>query len=218
MTTPVFPTTLQSKLEEQKIAAVLILDKLEDAVPVSRALLRGGITVMELTLRTPIALDAVKMIRSVVPDMTVGIGTILTPEQVQQAVEVEAAFGVSPGLNPAVVKEAVRLRLPFAPGIATPTDIEAAVALGCRLLKFFPCAPMGGLPYLQSAAAPYKHLDLKYIPLGGVKQENLKDYLSHELVAAVGGSWLAPADLIADKKWGEIEARARAAAETAASL
>ena len=202
-----------SDLEAAGVLAVLMVDDAEDAVPLAQALLAGGVNAMELTLRTDAAMDALIAIRKSVPDMLVGVGTVLTAEQVQQISSAGAAFGVSPGTNPEVIKEARSIGLPFAPGIATPSDIEAAIALGCRRLKFFPAEHSGGLPYLRSIAAPYNHLGLKYIPLGGVNTNNLSEYLADPLIGAVGGSWLAPRDIIARKDWATIENNAREARE-----
>ncbi len=198
-----------SDLETAGVLAVLVIDDAADAVPLAKALLAGGINAMELTLRTEAAMDALNAIRQAVPDMSVGIGTILTTEQVQQVATAGATFGVSPGVNPRVVEAASASGLPFAPGVATPTDIELALSLGCRRLKFFPAEPSGGLGYLRSIAAPYNHLGLKYIPLGGVSLKNMAEYLADPLIAAVGGSWLAPRDAIANRDWAQIEKNAR---------
>jgi 2-dehydro-3-deoxyphosphogluconate aldolase/(4S)-4-hydroxy-2-oxoglutarate aldolase len=140
--------------------------------------------------------------------MMPGIGTILTPEQVDQVAEAGAAFGVAPGLNRRVVLRAQEVGLPFAPGVATPSDLEAALELGCREVKFFPAEPSGGLAYLKSMAAPYTHLGVRFVPLGGLKADNLGDYLRSPLVLAVGGSWLAPRDLIQQHDWDAITRRA----------
>lgn len=190
------------------VIAVLVIDDAKHAVPVARALLDGGIDIMELTLRTPAAIDSLIEIRQHVPEMMAGIGTILTIAQLHSVKQAQAQFGVAPGLNPKIVAEADRIGLPFAPGIVTPSDVEAAIELGCQQLKFFPAEPSGGLKYLKSLAAPYAHLGLKYVPLGGVTTENLATYLSEPMVLAVGGSWLAPRDLIAAEDWLEITERA----------
>lgn len=185
------------KLRKSAIIAVLILDRAEDAVPVAEALLAGGVNAMELTLRTPAAIGALKAIRSAVPEMLAGIGTILTPDQVKEVVDAGGAFGVSPGMNPRVVEAALAAGLPFAPGICTPSDIERALEYDRKFLKFFPAEPSGGLKYLEAIAAPYAHLGVQYIPLGGVNPANCQTWLSHPLVGGIGGSWLAPKPLIA---------------------
>jgi len=199
-----FNPELLERIYNSGVIAVLIIDRLDDAVPLAQALIDGGVNVMELTLRTPVAIDALRKIRAEVPEMTAGIGTILTTEQVEQAAQAGAAFGVSPGLNPRIVKKAQSIGLPFAPGIVTPSDIEQALELGCRLLKFFPAEASGGLDYLNSMAAPYKHLNLRYIPLGGVNAANMKSYLENPMVAALGGSWIAPGKLIQERNWQRI--------------
>ncbi|MFV1968375.1 MAG: bifunctional 4-hydroxy-2-oxoglutarate aldolase/2-dehydro-3-deoxy-phosphogluconate aldolase, partial [Pirellulaceae bacterium] len=193
-----FPDNVLHAIRETAVVAVLVIDDAKHAVPLARALMEGGMGAMELTLRTPAAIDALRAVVVEVPEMLPGIGTILTPEQVVQVKEAGAAFGVAPGLNRRVVEEAKRVDLPFAPGVATPSDLEAALELGCRDVKFFPAEPNGGLPYLKSMAAPYAHLGVSFIPLGGLTMEHLEPYLRSPLVAAVGGSWLAPRDLIRD--------------------
>lgn len=199
------------KLEAVGVLAVLVIDDAADAVPLAEALLAGGVSAMELTLRTDAAVDALKQISKSLPDMIVGIGTILTPEQVRMVAAEGAAFGVSPGINPQVVEATIKSKLPFAPGIATPSDIEVALGFGCRRLKFFPAEALGGLGYLRAMSPPYHHLGVKYMPLGGVGPKNLAEYVSDPLVAAVGGSWLAPRDRIAAKDWKAIQASAREA-------
>lgn len=206
-----FDPVLKERISQSGVIAVLVLDRLEDAIPVAKSLLEGGITVMELTLRTEVAFPALEAIVRDVPEMLVGIGTILTPVQAHEAVDRGAAFGVAPGCNPRVINAARDVGLPFAPGVATPSDIEAAVEAGCRLLKFFPAEAMGGMQFLQAIAAPYAHLGLRYIPLGGLYGGNLDDYASNPLVAALGGSWIATRERIREGKWAEITALARKA-------
>lgn len=199
---------LHARLHRTGVIAVLMLDDANDAVPVARALLAGGVDCIELTLRTNAAMDALKRIRAEVPEMLVGVGTILTPQQVNDVKAAGAAFGVSPGMNPRVVSEAALVGLAFSPGICTPTDIELAIEQGCRLLKFFPSEPCGGLTYLRTIAAPFAHLGVKYIPLGGVSAANAEQYLREPGVQALGGSWLAPRDVIQRKDWPAITASA----------
>ena len=198
-----------ARLQRTGVAAVLIIEKVEHAVPVAEALLAGGVDAMELTLRTPAALGALREIRAKVPEMLAGIGTILTPDQVQQVVDGGAGFGVAPGMNPRVVEAALAAGLPFAPGICTPSDIERALEYDRRLLKFFPAEPCGGLKYLEAIAAPYQHLGLKYVPLGGVNEANCAAWFASKHVGCIGGSWLAPKDLLAAGDWAGITALAR---------
>lgn len=192
------------KLQKSAIIAVLILERIEDAVPLAEALMEGGVDAMELTLRTPAAIGALKEITAGVPGMLAGIGTILTTDQVRAVVDAGAAFGVAPGMNPRIVEAALAAGLPFAPGICTPSDIERALEFDRKFLKFFPAEPSGGLKYLESIAAPYEHLGLKYVPLGGVNPANCQAWLSHSLVGGIGGSWLAPKALIAAGNWKAI--------------
>ena len=206
-----FPDDLRLQLRQTGIIAVLMIDHADDAVPLAQALLAGGVKGIELTLRTDAALECLRRIRAEVPKMTVGVGTILTPQQVNEAQEAGASFGVAPGMNPRVVAEARRIGLPFAPGVCTPTDIELALEAGCKLLKFFPSEPCGGLPYLRTISAPFMHLGVQFIPLGGVGPANAAQYLSEPSVLALGGSWLAPKDLITKGDWAAITQLAREA-------
>ena len=203
-----FPDNVLLRIRKTGVIAVLIVDNPGRAVKLARALLAGGVDIMELTLRTSAAIDCLKAVTSEVPEMMAGAGTIIFPEQVDQVVAAGAAFGVAPGTNPVVIRRAIDKGLPFAPGIMTPTDIDTAVQWGCRELKFFPSEPSGGLNMLSSIKAPYAHLGLQYIPLGGVTTGNLQSYLNDPDVLAVGGSWLAKKDVIDAEKWDVITAAA----------
>jgi 2-dehydro-3-deoxyphosphogluconate aldolase/(4S)-4-hydroxy-2-oxoglutarate aldolase len=217
MDSPLFAKPLAEDISASGVIAVLVIDEANDAVPLARALLEGGIRVMELTLRTPAALDALRAIRREVPDMVAGIGTILTVDQLHAARDADAAFGVSPGCNPRLLAAAREAGFSFGPGIATPTDIEIAIEHGCRLLKFFPAEQLGGLSYLRAMSAPYAHLGVRYIPLGGLTETNAGAYLNDPLIAAIGGSWIAPRDLIKARDWAAITANARGACSLAAN-
>lgn len=206
--------TIEDIAAAHPVIAVVTVEQANHAVPLARTLMEAGIEAIELTLRTPAALDALAAIRQDCPEICVGLGTVLNVKQVSQAIEGGAFFGVAPGLNPKVVAAARETGLPFAPGIATPSDIEAAVELGCRTLKFFPAEPSGGIAYLKSMATPYAHLGLGYIPLGGLNADNFRDYLALDLVPAVGGSWIAPPALIRAEDWATIAANARFASRT----
>ncbi len=213
-----FSNSALQRMHRCGVIAVLVVDSVNDAVPLARALCEGGIGVMELTLRTPAALDALKSIRADVPEMMAGIGTILSPEQVQKAFDAGAAFGVAPGTNRRVIDAARDVGLPFAPGIATPSELELALELGCREVKFFPAEPSGGLEYLRAIAAPYAHLGTRFIPLGGLQLSHLDAYLRDPQVLAVGGSWLAPRNLIQAGNWLAIRELAAAASSQVSSL
>ncbi len=206
------------RMHKTGVIAVLIVDNPRRAVRLAQALLAGGVDIMELTLRTSAAIDCLRAVTSEVPGMMAGAGTIIFPEQVDQVVEAGAAFAVSPGTNAAVIRRAIEKGLPFAPGVMTPTDVDTAVQCGCRELKFFPAEPSGGLNMLGSIKAPYAHLGLKYVPLGGVTAGNLGRYLSDPDVLAVGGSWLAKKDMIDAERWDEITTAAREAREIVQSV
>ena len=199
------------KLTSKGIVAVLIIDKAVDAVPLAETLMEGGVDAMELTLRTEAALPSLEAIRNKVPEMLAGIGTILTPEQVIQAKNSGASFGVSPGTNLATIEAAIDIGLPFAPGIMTPSDIETTLSYECEILKFFPAGSSGGIKHLKNISAPYNHLCLKYIPLGGINEANMNDYLSENIIAAVGGSWIASRENINSNNWQQIKANAQSA-------
>ncbi len=203
-----FPPEILRRLEKSGVVAGFSVDKAEHGAPLARALLAGGIDAIELMLRTPPGMAALKAICDQVPEMLVGAGTILTSEMVREVKAAGAHFGVSPGLNTGVVKAAAAAGLPFAPGICTPSDLEAAIELGCRFVKFFPAEPVGGVAYLRAMGAPYQHLGIKYFPLGGVNAGNMTAYLREPNVPAVGGSWIVQAKLVANEDWAGITTRA----------
>ncbi len=206
-----FDEQIASRIEKCGVVAVLTVERPEDAAPLARALLEGGVEAMELTLRTEAAVEALKAVVAEVPEMLAGVGTVLTPEQVALVSQARAAFAVAPGTNPRVIEAARELGLSFAPGVATPSDVERALEFGCRTLKFFPAERIGGLPYLKSMAAPYAHLGPRFMPLGGVNADNMSDYLTSPLILAVGGSWIAPKDGIRNRDWPGIARTAREA-------
>lgn len=185
------------------------IDKVEHAVPVVKALQAGGIDAIELTLRTAKAMDALRAICAAQTGILVGVGTILTPEQAAEVKEAGADFAVAPGMNPNVVKAANEVGLPFGPGIATPSELEAAIELGCRFVKFFPAEANGGIPYLRSMSAPYKHLGIRYFPLGGLNSANMLAYLDEPDVSVIGGSWIVKNELVKAEDWTGITAAAR---------
>lgn len=194
------------KVDKAGIIAMLIIDDVKHAVPVAKALLDGGINVIELTLRTPVALDAARVIKKEFPEITLGFGTVLTVGQVTAVAEAGADFAVSPGCNPKIIAAARAIGLPFSPGIMTPTDIEMAIEQGCRVIKYFPAESSGGMSHLKNIAAPFQYLGVKFIPLGGLNINNAESYLESDLISAVGGSWVAKRDLILSENWAEIKA------------
>lgn len=206
----IFPETLLNRLRKSGVVAGFSIEKVEHALPLCRALLAGGIDCVELTLRSAAGMDAARAIAANVPEILLGVGTILTPEQAKEVKAAGAAFGVAPGMNPRVVKAAQEAGLPFAPGIATPSDVEAAIELGCRFVKFFPAEAMGGINYLRSMAAPYKHLGIQYFPLGGLNAGNMLEYLKEPNVPTIGGSWIVKPELVNKADWAGITASATA--------
>ena len=205
-----FPEALVQRLRKSGVVAGFSVEKAEQAVPLCRALLAGGIDAIELMLRSVAGIDGVRAVCANLPEMLVGVGTILTPEQAREVKAAGAAFGVAPGTNPHVMRAAQEAGLPFAPGICTPSDLEAAIELGCRFVKFFPAEAAGGVAYLRSMSAPYAHLGIRYFPLGGLNAENMISYLKEENVLAIGGSWIVKRDLVLNEHWNEITARAAA--------
>ena len=179
---------LLSRIRALKIVPVIVIDDAGDAVPLARALLEGGLPCAEVTFRTAAAGEALRRMTEAYPDMLVGAGTVLTPEQAGQAVATGAKFIVSPGLNPAVVDWCQENGVPVFPGVCTPTEIEMAFQKGLRVVKFFPAEPIGGLPYLKAIAAPYGMME--FIPTGGISVGNFVSYLGFNRVVATGGSWM----------------------------
>ena len=209
---------LYERIGKCGLVATITLDNTSNAVSLANALLAGGMDIIELTLRTDSAYDALAAIKVDVPDILVGVGTVLRIDQLEKVMELGADFAVAPGMNPRIVRRASEIGIPFAPGICTPSDIEQAIELGCSVLKFFPSEPCGGLKYLRSMAAPYMHLGLKYIPLGGVNVNNLGDYLADDLILAAGGSWIAPRDRIEAGDWDTVTNNTREAVALVRSI
>ncbi|MDC7237743.1 MAG: bifunctional 4-hydroxy-2-oxoglutarate aldolase/2-dehydro-3-deoxy-phosphogluconate aldolase [Sphaerochaetaceae bacterium] len=198
-------------LEKKGIVAVLVIDDLDTAVDSAKALVKGGITAIELALRTPVSYEAIELIHKNVPEMMIGVGTVIKPGQAQKVKELGASFAVAPGLNPKIMKEAKECGLPFAPGISTASELEKAVELGCKLVKLFPAEALGGIKYFKAMTGPYKYLGIKYFPLGGVSEENLPLWASEKDICPIGGSWIAKGNLIKEKNYTEITKRAREA-------
>ncbi len=203
------------RIERGRIVPIVVLDDVDAAAPLAEALLAGGLDVMEITLRTGAALAAIRRIATAYPEMLLGAGTLLDPSQVEQARDAGAVFGLAPGLNPRVVQAAANCGMLFAPGVMTPSEVEQAWAIGCKLLKFFPAEPAGGVAMLKALAGPYAHLGLRFIPTGGIHTGNLADYLKVPLVAAIGGSWMVDKALVAAGRWDEITRLTRVAVAAA---
>jgi 2-dehydro-3-deoxyphosphogluconate aldolase/(4S)-4-hydroxy-2-oxoglutarate aldolase len=191
---------------KQRLVCVAVIDKSDDAVPLAEALLAGGLNCIEVTFRTAGAAESIARIRKNLPNAIVGAGTLLTADQVKQAVDAGAQFGVSPGLSEAVSKAAQENKFPLFPGVITPTEIMAALELGWKHLKFFPSETFGGVNALKALIGPFGHTGVKFIPTGGIAAATLPSYMAIPQVAAVGGSWMAERKLVAEKSWDKITA------------
>lgn len=185
------------------IVPVIAIKNADDAVPLAKALIKGGLPCAEVTFRTDAAEQAIKNIAKECPEMLVGAGTVLTKEQADKAMVAGAKFLVSPGLNPEIVKYCIDKGYPMTPGVANPSDIEQALALGLEAVKFFPAEAAGGLPMIKAMSAPYGNL--KFMPTGGINAKNLKSYLDFKKIFACGGSWMVNGDLLAAKDFDGIE-------------
>jgi len=203
--------SLIQRLEQTRLVPVVVLPAPEPALGLAEALLRAGLDIIEVTFRTSAAEASIRAIAQRFPEMLVGAGTLLTPEQVDRAAQAGASFGVSPGFNPRVVAHAKSVDLPFIPGIATPSELEAAMEVGCKALKFFPAQAAGGVPMLKGMAAAYGHTGVRFMPTGGVDPRNLPTWLEVPEVLAVGGTWFVEKSLLQACDWPEVERRTAAA-------
>lgn len=185
---------LSEQLEKIKIVPVLVLNTLDEGLAVCEQLCKNGLPAAEITFRTAAAEPVIREVSKRFPEMYVGAGTVLNITDLHRAFDAGAKFAVAPGFNPKVVAEAVKCNLDFFPAVCTPSEVEQAMEFGCRMLKFFPAEACGGIPMLKSIIAPYKHLDVKFMPTGGVKPVNVESYLQIPEVAAVGGTWLNKCD------------------------
>ena len=194
--------TFSEKVFETGIVPVVVLNNVEDAVPLAGALLKGGIDFMEITFRTECAAECISVISKEVPDMTVGAGTVLNVEQAKLAVDCGAKFIVSPGLDEATVKWAIENDIPVIPGTVTPTEIMKAISLGLKVVKFFPADVYGGIKAIKALSAPFGQV--KFLPTGGVSEANLNEFAANKSVIAVGGSWVCKKDDILNHDWEKI--------------
>ena len=198
-----------TRLANAGVVPVIVLNRVEDAVPTAKALLAGGIDVMEITFRTAAAADSIRAVAEQVPGMIPGAGTVLNVEQAKQAVENGAQFIVSPGFDPETVKWCIDNNIPVTPGCVTPTEIMAAKAMGLNVVKFFPAGVYGGLKALKALSAPF--VGMKFIPTGGVSEDNLAEFLKAPFIHAVGGSWVCTAKDIDTGDYEAITAKCLAA-------
>ncbi len=204
--------TITEKIAKIGVVPVIKLDRpTEDAAPLAKALIEGGLPVAEITFRAAGAASAMKIMKETYPEMIVGAGTVLRTEQVDEAIAAGAEFIVSPGLNPKVVQYCQEKGITIFPGCVTPTEIEMALELGLTTLKFFPAAQYGGLKTINALCAPYNMI--KFMPTGGISLENLHEFISNKNIVACGGSFMVTPDLIDNKKWAEITEISKKAVE-----
>lgn len=194
-------TTLNEQLANLKVIPVIAINKAEDAIPLGRTLVENGMPCAEITFRTECAAEAIRAMRAEFPEMLIGAGTILTNEQVDQAIEAGVDFIVSPGFNPRTVQYCLDKGVAIVPGVNNPSLVEQAMEMGLRTLKFFPAEPSGGVGMLKALTAVYP---VKFMPTGGVSLGNVDEYLSIPSVLACGGTWMVPTKLIDEGKWDEL--------------
>ncbi len=197
--------TLKNRMWKAGVVPVIAIESPDSALPMADALIEGGLAVAEITFRTDAALEVISALKKNRPDILLGAGTILTVENLKKAAACGAAFGVSPGLNPEILKKAIEMDFPFFPGVVTPSEIEQGLSLGVNVLKFFPSEASGGTAMIKAVSAPYAHLGVKFIPTGGVNIKNLEEYLALPQVLSVGGTWIAKKDAIAAGSWGRLK-------------
>ena len=200
-------------LSSAGIIPVIVIEDEAKAVPLARALVKGGLPVLEVTFRTKAAAGAIAHIKAEVPEAVVGAGTLLTAEQVRAAVEAGAAFGVAPGFDPVVMEAAKAAGLPLVPGIATASELSQALTAGAPMVKFFPAEAAGGVKMIKNLLGAFRFTGVKFMPTGGINPANVKDYLAVPEIVACGGTWIVPKDALAANDWDAIE---KLAAEAAA--
>ncbi|OOC28984.1 bifunctional 4-hydroxy-2-oxoglutarate aldolase/2-dehydro-3-deoxy-phosphogluconate aldolase [Helicobacter pylori] len=189
-------------LQISPIVPVVVIENIKDAVPLAQSLIEGGIPIIEVTLRSSCALEAIELIAKNVPKMHVGAGTILNPTQLEQAQNRGAEFLISPGLTIKLLEHAKKKDMPLIPGVSSSSEVMQALELGYNALKFFPAEYCGGVKLLNAFNGPFK--GVKFCPTGGISVDNMRSYLALENVVCVGGSWLTPKDLVQNKEWDKI--------------
>ncbi len=208
-------TETLTNIRAGRIVPVVVIEDAAVAVDLADALLAAGLNVIEITFRTAAAAPAIAALAAKRPQMLVGAGTLLTAHNIKQAVDSGAKFGIAPGLNERSLAAAREAGLDFMPGVATPSEVEQALSLGCKLLKFFPAEQAGGVGMLKALEGPYAHTGVQFVPTGGISVANMKTYLALKSVAAIGGSWFVDKKLIAARDWKTIEQLTREALATA---
>ena len=204
---------LYEQFHKLGVVPVVVLDEVKDAVPLAKALVEGGLPCAEVTFRTEAAAESIKAMTQAYPEMLVGAGTVLTTEQVDEAVAAGAKFIVSPGFDPEVVDYCLAKNIPILPGCVTPSEVAQAVKRGLKVVKFFPAEQAGGLAMIKAMAAPYHQL--KFMPTGGINPNNIKEYLAFDKILCCGGSWMVKGELVKSGDFEKIQELTREAKELA---
>lgn len=204
------------KISLAGLVPVIKVEDADDAVPLCKALADGGLPVAEITFRSDAAEEAIRRVHAELPQVILGAGTVLTRDQVDRAIAAGASYIVSPGINPSIVRYCQEKGIPIVPGTANPSNVETAIELGLRTVKFFPAEAVGGLKTIKAISGPYA--GMTFLPTGGITEKTLPDYLAFPKIIAVGGSWMVPEDAIKAKDWGRIEALARSSVELVLGL
>ncbi|MDZ8117229.1 bifunctional 4-hydroxy-2-oxoglutarate aldolase/2-dehydro-3-deoxy-phosphogluconate aldolase [Pontiella agarivorans] len=207
-----------NEILKRPVIPVIVIDDANDAEPLAEALLKGGMDVIEVTCRTAAAPEALARIKKAFPEMLLGAGTVVTSDQAKMCIDTGVSFGLAPGLNPDTVEFFQENNTLFIPGVMTPSEIEAGLAMGLNMLKFFPAGAAGGVNMLKNLGAPYAPLGVRFCPTGGLNLDNMNDYLALPVVSAIGGSWLATKQQIAEKQWNVITAQVKEALAKAAEV
>lgn len=190
-----------SLLKKYRVVPVISMEETSAALPLADALLEGGLPVVEITFRTPVAADIIHILSEKRPELLVGAGTLISENNVKNAAAAGAKFGVAPGTNTQIIIQCQKMGFPFIPGVCTPSEVEQALSLGCLCQKFFPASAMGGVKMLQALYAPYAHTGVGFMPTGGISEDNVAEYLSLSGVLACGGTWLASKQDIKNGNW-----------------
>ena len=196
-------TAIKDIMNTSPVIPVMVINKLEHAVPLANALVEGGLKVLEITLRTPIALEAIKKIKAEVPNAIVGAGTVINLETLNQVIDAGSEFIVSPGVTDVLIDAALKSGTPILPGVVTPSEVMKLLEKGITEMKFYPAEAAGGIPMVKSIGGPLPQVT--FCPTGGISPTNAADYLALKNVACVGGSWMAPANLVDAEDWDEIK-------------
>ena len=196
-------------LKKVGVVPVIVIEDAAKAVPLAKALVDGGLNVLEVTFRTKAAAESIAAISREVPEAIVGAGTVITPEMAKAAKAAGATFGVAPGFDPAVVAAAKEIGLPFIPGVATASELSQALSAGAPMVKFFPAEAAGGVKMIKNLLGAFRFTGVKFMPTGGINLSNIKDYFAVPEVVACGGTWIVPKDAVAAGDWAAITRRAK---------